>query len=462
MFDVPGAYGIFDKVEVYDCLGSTLLESTAGHGHLMTLLMQMSTSFAEFDNFWGANAGTRAGYIRPQIAAKTKISNPYLGTTYGNSVVAGTVEPVGYTTVAPTTGEVLWDTASLTPITATREYCIPIPSFLGLLSNKFAPLHNGYTIVLTLNQQATAFGVSFTGAKNDYYLNGGQTDAAVTYFKSPTAATAGNSPNYVYATGLTNTQATGFSVTYDNVYYCCQVLELGPQAEELLLSSTGQNPLVVVVPTKAYRNHVGTVNSGSSMFRLDLNLNVASLTNILWFMRNASILTTDNKRSLSERIRNLQSWYFQYGSSILPQTSGIQTRAKNVTNQPGYTMAGAPGNQAGPTKMITDHTEGFVELMKSRHLFNEPNHPTTLNTRDFISDDDTLVTTVALSGGAAPNMPRNTLAFDNPEAPGAFACGLDLELVSGRSNDLVCGMNTNGISTSIYAHFDPTKTANVL
>jgi len=38
---------------------------------------------------------------------------------------------------------------------------------------------------------------------------------------------------------------------------------------------------------------------------------------------------------------------------------------------------------------------------------------------------------------------------------GRFAAGLDLELVSGRSNDLICGMNTNGMNTSIYATFDP-------
>jgi hypothetical protein len=53
------------------------------------------------------------------------------------------------------------------------------------------------------------------------------------------------------------------------------------------------------------------------------------------------------------------------------------------------------------------------------------------------------------------------LTADNVYESGKFAAGLDLELVSGRSNDLVCGMNTNGMNTSINLTFDPTKSTDV-
>jgi hypothetical protein len=43
---------------------------------------------------------------------------------------------------------------------------------------------------------------------------------------------------------------------------------------------------------------------------------------------------------------------------------------------------------------------------------------------------------------------------------GKFACGLDLELVSGRTNEIICGMNTNGMNTSIFATFNATAAAN--
>ena len=43
---------------------------------------------------------------------------------------------------------------------------------------------------------------------------------------------------------------------------------------------------------------------------------------------------------------------------------------------------------------------------------------------------------------------------------GKFAAGIDLELVPGRSQNLICGMNTNGMNTSIYATFDGTATEN--
>jgi hypothetical protein len=212
-----------------------------------------------------------------------------------------------------------------------------------------------------------------------------------------------------------------------NVNLCCQILELGPVAESMLLSSTGGQPLTI--PTKAYRNYVGTIPAGASSYRLDLNLNVASLTNLLFIQRHTAYVTgTTNyaAKSLSGRARNyLQNWNFQYGSSILPQTTGITCR-------------GRPGQI--DQEAVDYYQEAYVELLKSRHLYTNSQHSSVVNRDSFTLD-------------VYPNTTW-VLSLYNTAVRGTFACGLDLELVSGRSNDLICGMNTNGMNTSIELNFD--------
>lgn len=386
-FDQPGAYSFINKIEVFDYLGSTLLESTAGHGQLMSLLMDLHTSNSQRGTMHDINAGMRAGLVAPEW-----------GSTNTGFTAAST-----WNQKAPTTGNLFFtefDAAGTQTIT--KEVAIPVFSFLGLLSDKFAPLHNGYTIVFTLNTVADAI---IYGA-----IAGG---AAVT----------------------TNGATTSIDYTISNVYYECQVLELGPVAESMLLSSTQGQPLVV--SSKAYRQYIGSVPSGSSSFKLDINLNVASLTNILWFMRTTGIVNNSSvananvfqqhKATLSTRVRNyLHNWYFQYGSSILPQTSGIQARVPNAID-------GGLGC-----------TECYSELLKARHQFGRGDTFTTIDEYTYVKDTEESIIT--------PNfVTQNAL-------PGKFAAGLDLELVSGKSQEIISGLNTNGMNTSIQLNFDPYKT----
>lgn len=391
--DTCGAYGLIDKIEVYDYLGSTLLESTSGHGQLMALLMDLSCDADDLSGHHNMVAGTFVTRSTGGIAEgtpNTTAANDYDTCRFINS-----------------TGAPLLTTAGdgATTSTYTREFALPLFSFLGLLSTKYAPLHNGYTINITLNSAAVAFGVCSMTA----------TDTTTALQK--TANAPANS---------------SFTATVSDVYFCAQILELGGEAEALLASSTAGAPLIV--PTKAYRNYVGAMDSGISSYRLDLNLNVASLTNILWIMR-PTTYSNGWSRSLSERIRNyLQTWYFQYGSSVLPQTSGIQCRSKNTTTQ--YGPSGA-----------YDASEAYIELLKSRHAWNRPNFQEMLTLRSYTQDkvDD-----------------NSFLQTPNSAQLCRFAAGLDLELVSGRSNDMICGMNTNGMNTSIYANFDSTHASDVV
>jgi hypothetical protein len=384
--DTPGAFGFFDKIEIYDYLGSTLLESTGGHGQLMATLLDLSTSGTETGLHYGVTCGTgNAGILMDaEIGAVALASG--LGATYTNVQLTG----VKCTQYGSSQGQLL--ATSDISSTAYYEFAIPLFSFLGNLSTKFAPLHNGFTIVLYLNGVSTVMGA---------------------------ATAAGASGSAVMPT----------SYTLSNVFMCCQILELGPQAESMLMNSAGGKPLVI--PAKAYRNYADTMSAGSSgsvvSKKVDLNLNVASLTNILWIFRPDTYTTTTPElfKVLGNRNRNyLQNWYFQYGSSILPQTTGIQART---------------ANPASITIQNGGHDECYLELVKSRHGLNQANFSSQISRRSYIID----VSSAAISA----------LAGNNINLHGRFAAGLDLELVSGRSQNLICGMNTNGMNTAIFMTF---------
>lgn len=419
-FDTCGAFGLFDTIEVYDYLGSTLLERTSGHGQLMALLMDTHCSVTEMKGHFGAASGCKglttsvdydqyrastatstAAALQVALTWKNSVQPPVSGATFGTYIVdaAGT-DPATAANIGPNNATVRY-----------FEYTVPLFSFLGSLSKKYAPLHNGYTINITLNSAANALG-----------------------FSTPTG-TAG-----------TGTAPTTY--TLSEVYLCSQVLELGPVAESMLIASTQGQPFVV--PTKAYRNYVGSVPGGAqstTQYRMDLNLNVASLTNVMFIMRPSAHIGNIIAKTLSYRVRNyLQNWYFQYGSTILPQTTGIQCRQPT-----GATIDNGRGG----------YTEAYNELMKARHNYSNSNTMSmitadtywvdTPTTHAAFYDDDNVNPATAVSAVAlSPNAPL---------PPGKFAGGLDLELVPGRSNDLVCGMNTNGMNTSIFLNFDPTAVA---
>lgn len=381
--DQCGAYGLINKIEVFDYLGSTLLESTAGHGQLMSLLSDLHTSNDQRAASLAVNQGFRPGVVNAEWATQLAGFSAQAANTWIQQ--------------APQCGEVLY--AAINTTTFAREFSIPVMSFLGLLSDKYAPLHNGYTIVLTLNSAADAM---IYGA-----ISGGP---AVT----------------------TNGASTAFDYNISQVQYELQILELGPVAESMLLSSTQGQPLVV--HSKAFRQYIGSVPAGVANYKLDINLNVASLTNVLWFMRGAGATTANafqqSKATLSGRIRNfLLTWYFQYGSSVLPQTSGIACRSLGG--------ADAAGGSA----------EVFNELLKGRHIFGKGDQFTTFNQLLYNKDLETSFV-----------RPHFVSVADGP---GKFAAGLDLELVSGKSQEIISGLNTNGMNTSINLQFDTVQFANV-
>lgn len=408
--DTPGAFGLIDRIEVYDYLGSTQLESTAGFGQLVGLLQDTCVSNDEYSTHWESTAGGQSSQVvedwERRIAGNTDLKfyrrlNPACGELIDCGAFA---LPTDNATVPGATVE----------RTIRRRYHIPLFSFLGLLSPKYAPLHNGYTLMITLQSAANA--LAAVGIKQ----------ATTTWTVESGAAT----------------------FTVANARMVCQILELGPIAESMLLSTVGPNPMVVT--SKAYRNYVSAVNAKTSSFRLDLNINVASLTNVLWMMRPNWALNDLKFNSLSRRQRNfLESWYFQYGSSVLPQTQGITTFKPTSNN----------------AKDVDFGNESMIELLKARHMFNQPTHTHLFNKWNWGYDNWVRFremikarhkdTTISSYKDPFFQVQTPTGFYD----PGKFALGLDLELVSGRSNEIICGMNTNGMNTSIFGTFNATAAA---
>lgn len=439
--DSCGAYGFFNSIEVKEYLGSTTLEQISGHNQLAALLIDTAISPDERSRYYSGATGLLedctvdrdykmvpysenipaiAAQAGPPAVVESVATRRVLSTStnpcgqqltngrwirqnetallnvYG-AEGAATLPPdvkmlpaglVGHTNVTAAG-------ANYMEIKRTHTFAIPLISFLNLLSPKYAPLHNGYTICLNLDtiERMMAFPLLSQRAN---------------------VAPTGRSP-------------TSFRLR--NPEFCAQVLELGDTAEIMVLDSVGNNPLIV--PTKTFRRFEGFIPATANYHKIDLNLNVASLTNILFFMRPTNHINNLARRSLGGRYRNyLQTWWFQYGSSILPQTSGVK----------------ATGTSYDYNVDCSDGVESFNELFKARHAYNVDNHKCSISRDSYVLD-------------APVNAYDNQCSFFAHDTPGKWASGLDLELIPGRGSSIISGLNTNGMNTSLHLQFHPNPPA---
>jgi len=550
--DTCGAYGFFDRIEVFDYLGSTVLETISGVPQLASLLLDLGLK--EFID--GRNGASLAGLgydysltgapgIAPGQLVNTVTKTSALFTDGGAVLPAscgtGIASAGGLTTIVP----------------FCREFAIPLPSFLGLLSEKYVPLHNGFSIVLTLSTKNTPFFVSQT------------IDPVLTI--SSTNAVTGDSgsapPSFTYPDA-------NLTWSVGDVYMNCQILELGPVADAMMMTSTQGQPMVV--HTKSMRNYVGTVKgatqsqtgspstnatgvappstineatknnrfiltpangisysltipdgaaytvgtlatavntlitnalgsgqftvsaatgvvisssnvftlanvsgytglsglgitagsynfttnsvttTGQQEFVLNMNLNVASLTNVLFIMRTTSQLDTLTYLSCGNRTRNfLQRWQFQYGSTALPQSNGIQTMASYIPSQVNSSTTLTTTKTQAYDIYSFGGLEGYEELMKARpvylpaHRLIEPCYSWDFRFNYNLDNRDvsTRISTLNLNG-ILPTM-------NSYYNIGRFAGGLNLQLANNKDGQMITGLNTNGMNTSIRGIFHP-------
>ena len=438
--DTAGAFGFIEKIEVFDYLGSTVLESISGVPQLSALLLDLGLREVCNRNnghaTWGlAHDYSAMPFMNAPADGKTAI-------TTGTSIQMQTVS----TNLPPTSGTSILARQTAGPYSFSREFAIPLPSFLGLLSNKMVPLHNGFTIVLTLASTNTPFICNTPSSETSANIQ----------------VTAGN-PVVTSFIGTAQTAPTNFSWQVSDVNMECQILELGPVAESMLLSSTQGQPFIV--HTKAMRNYVGNVaggayakasvgdtpvaTNGQSEFTLNLNLNVASLTNILWMMRSTDQLDNILFSSIGNRTRNfLQRWQFQYGSTTLPQNNGIESM---LASTPQFLGTLLPPDAFDVLSL--GGTECYNELIKARPVY----LPAGNIDDNFYWD---MKFNKSLDWSATnPIIQLNMLgkypSYNSLWGIGRFAAGLNLELTSNKEGAIISGLNTNGMNTSIRGFFHP-------
>lgn len=553
--DNCGAYGFFERMEVFDYLGSTVLETISGVPQLTSLLLDMGMK--ELVN--GKNGNVAAGL------GSDYVYNGFGNRYPGNAVDTATYGAGLYKQSGKVMNSCLGDTiiskydnlGNGTPIPFTREFAIPLPSFLGLLSDKMVPLHNGFTIVLTVSSLKTPF---------VYCVDSDSSLLVSCQSAGPVAISGISIPSRPPPTTET---ALTLDWSISDVFMNCQILELGPVAESMILSSTQGNPLVVY--TKSFRNYVTTIKgstwpssasgtyismssqaivfpyqiitgqndvfvvngvtktamtagpvvdmpgllakivtafndssfsitskddrvvieksasftvtgtaaddlflpspavqgftavttTGQPEFTLNMNLNVSSLTNVLWGMRSSSQLESALYPSVSNRTRNfLQKWQFQYGSTTLPQSNGIQSMATYLPTKYGSVTSGSTVLTQSRKYDFQAHEamEAFSELMKCRPVDLKNSR---IDYSSYCWDmkfNDNLDKRVVTEQILPLNLNGIFINQTSPVSTGRFACGLNLQLANNKEGQIISGLNTNGMNTSIRGTFHPSYT----
>lgn len=137
--DVNGPYSFFESIEVYDYLGNTLLEKIPRHDLLTAIWSDLQSSTED------ENTIIRSDQLDEDLLSITKPPCSYL--------VTG--DPRSLYTVYPVTDIYATDTTvkAATLTVPTLSCGINLYSFLGKLSDKFVPLHNGFTVKFFINRR---------------------------------------------------------------------------------------------------------------------------------------------------------------------------------------------------------------------------------------------------------------------------------------------------------------------
>jgi hypothetical protein len=385
--DRCGAFGLFNRIEVYDYLGGTLLEQTQNIPALVTLLGDLDNGLMDYNG----RLQTTQGY-------------------QGSNIQASATEFDAYEVRSANTGYTLFPGSNdISSKFLSVEFCIPMLSFLGIFSDKYVPLHNGFSI--------------------DFFLN---------------------DPNLAFVSRIDQTDTINQSIRLDEVWisnfeYCCQVMELGEQAESMVLLA---DPFVI--PAKQFRYFSDTIlgNGLQSSFRLDMNLNVVSLRNIRWGMRPA-VYQALAYPSYGHRIRNfVNNWNFQYGSSYLPEIAGIDTRALTLPTSRRGNVNYAIGSQGQDWYKAAGYNQSYIEFSKTT----TPGKEIAINMTEYMIDLAAQYGTTDYAGALTSTGAIIPVSSQNSKSIcGKFAAGLDTRL---SQKATISGIDTNGLMLTLNAKFD--------
>lgn len=393
--DRCGAFGLFDRIEVYDYLGGTLLEQTQNIPALATLLGDLKYKMMEFNG----KGQALEGYDGSNIQQSPTDYDQYEVRTANSGMPIYVGKASG----------------GMTDKFVTVEFCIPIMSFLGIFSDKYIPLHNGFSIDFFLNNRDLAF-VSRINTSDTSTSSVTIKDCWISQFE-----------------------------------YCCQIMELGEQAESMVIST---DPFII--PSTQYRYFSDVIlGSGSqSNFRLDMNLNVVSLRNIRFNMR-PSVYQVLKYPSYGHRIRNfLDNFTFQYGSSYLPEIAGVTCRSLTIP---------VSRNNYNPPSTVQDanwfKANGYTQAYKELTKTTDPNSEFTINRTEYRIDTAAQQGVNDVSGPLSGSNAYIPFTNGSGSICGKFAAGLDTRL---SRKETISGIDTNGLLVSVNGSFDRDNVNNMV
>lgn len=412
-FDRAGAFGLFDRIEIYDYLGGTLLEQTNNVSALSCLLLDINENIT-------STAGKKysnSGMVPPAAYVDYSFTDPLqsdIETFYIKDGVSG---------------RLLADLSNNVDRFQTYEFTLPVMSFLGMFSDKYVPLHNGFSVYFYLNSIENAF-ICRSKDENENFYN-----------------------------PLTNCWISNFE-------YVCHIIELGEQAEAIVQSS---QPLII--SSKQYRNFSDVILGGGQQptFRFDLNLNVVSLRNLFFVMRPVFYQNSIMYPSYGHRIRNyLENWNFQYGSSYLPEIAGISCRSSTVpqSRNPSLFPWESPATVTSADKVMysEDYCKaiGYTQCLNELSKCAQDTNLTRLDQKSYMID--TLYSSIRdpyngiITDGPVPFAYGGDTA-NKTDTIGKFAAGLNCRL---SNKSTVSGIDTNGLQVSINGKFDFNNIVNMI
>jgi hypothetical protein len=231
----------------------------------------------------------------------------------------------------------------------------------------------------------------------------------------------------VSSSSAADTYITGFSTAWviQSPEIVCNIIELDAQGMALVNSVSPPSGETVLhgQSYRAYNSSMPANSSGGSFSTL-VPARFASLNNILLAPRLASVTVAKEQNSISNRLNpNFSQYYIRIGGSILPQKPVVLI---NSSTTGGY-------------------SEALFEFIKCFHTINTPMSGSCLR-----ADYYNVAKTASTSNGPV------TVAGTDSTA--AFCIGQELTTFSGRTDVLLCGMNT--LSSNIFFEAEVTSSGN--
>jgi len=203
-FDINGPYGLIKNIRVYDFLGTTLLEDVPRHDILTATLTDFDMKDENFQ------------LHRPEVLEHKLRKSPCSLIDPENDVGYEKPSIKGFQLVPDGSGNLIGVNMTSVPIKISAHFAIDLYSFLGKLSDKFVPLHNGFRIEFVLNDMYTPLSLCTAWGGLNVFYN----------VYSRTTAVLQNDPNAV----TLDPSIQEFKIK--NIYIKSELLELNSEMDK--------------------------------------------------------------------------------------------------------------------------------------------------------------------------------------------------------------------------------------